>query len=555
MSKEQGSESAVSRSQFLKEEEMAKEKEAPKKVTRREFVKGAAVGGAGVAAAGVLASCAPAAPTTGPEAAPTCAPAATPWIPEKWDEEADVVVIGTGCAGMAASIEAVDNGAKVITLEKMSVTGGTTAMAGGSSAIPVKGKESDAIEYYMACGDGKVSREMVEAFVEETATLGDWFQSVGGFVLGDPRAGYHLMFPGADGSLQSWGAPPEGNGGEWVMETEVNAALARGVNIMMETTAVELIATPEKEVLGVKAESNGTVINIKAGKGVVLACGGIGFNEELKLQWGRSWPKYHTGSPGNTGDGILMGMKLGAAVWKTPEGIGRPCIKIPEYQIAYGFGYANQPCVIVNRYGKRFVAENISYDSFHMACDSYDATKREFTNIPWYAIFDEEVRLIARVGSPPRVLHDLPDWSADNSDEITKGWIIRADTIEELAGKIGIDPVALGEAVDTYNTNAEVGVDPEFGRTGAGLAPVRTPPFYAVEGYAGYYGTFGSLQINTKAQVIDVSGAVIPRLYAAGENAIGHLGYHYPSGGNGIADGHAFGRIAGRLAAASTPWA
>lgn len=507
------------------------------KITRRDFVKGAAVGAAAIAGASLLSS---------------CKVEVKPWLPDKWDYEADVVVVGSGCAGMAAAIEAHDAGAKVIVLEKLNVTGGTSDMSGGISAVPMKGRESDAIEYYTACGRGKVSQEMVRAFVEEAATLGDWLQGLGGFEV-KPRMGYHDMFPGYD-SLESWGAP-DGRGGLFLMETMVDAAIARGVNILLETKAVELISTPEKEVLGVKAESNGTVMNVKAMKGVVLAAGGISYNEELKLQWGRSWPKYGTGSPGCTGDGILIGMAVGAAVWKTAEGCGRPCIKIPEYKIAYGFGYQGRPCVIVNRYGKRFVAENLSYDAFHMACDRFDAMKREFPNIPWYAIFDEEVRLIDRAGRPPRVLYDLPDWSDDNSAEIAKGWIIKADTIEELADKIGIDPVALRETVDTYNMNAEVGVDPEFGRTGAGLAPIRTPPFYAVKGYPGYYGTFGSLKIDTNAKVIDVSGKVISRLYAAGENAVGSLGYHYPSGGNCIADGQVFGRIAGRNAAAESPWA
>ena len=104
------------------------------------------------------------------------------------------------------------------------------------------------------------------------------------------------------------------------------------------------------------------------------------------------------------------------------------------------------------------------------------------------------------------------------------------------------------ETINTYNVNAEKGTDPEFGKT-RDLEPINTPPFYAFERIVGMHSTMGGLKINTRAQVIDVSGSVISKLYAAGETTGGTIGLNYPTAGTAIQNAICFGRIAGKNAA------
>jgi len=166
-------------------------------------------------------------------------------------------------------------------------------------------------------------------------------------------------------------------------------------------------------------------------------------------------------------------------------------------------------------------------------------------NLPNYLIFDEKVRTAGQTTWPP--------WSGNKDKDIEDGTTKKAETVRELAIKIGVAPYALEETINNYNVNAEKGVDPEFGRTLA-LAPLKTPPFYAFERIVGMHSTMGGLKINTAAQVIDVNGAIIRRLYAAGETTGGTIGFNYPASGTAIQNAICFGRIAGKNAAAETTW-
>ena len=542
----------------MSEKKAAEEK---KVVSRRQFVAGT-VGGLVVGAAAGAAAGALGFPSAVTETVTTTATVqAKPWLPEKWDYEYDVVVAGAGGAGLSAAIEASDKGAKVVVLEGMPKAGGSTGLSGGMAAAPKKDRVGDAIKYWMACGKGLVDLDMVTAWAQEAVNIHDWLGSFGKITI-STRPGYHTLYGGdyvygAD-SLDS--ATPEGGAGPEMIDMLVKAAVGKGVEFLYETKAKELVRDPKtNEILGVKADSKGKEVYVKAGRGVVLACGGFGYNERMKLDHLRAWPKYDVGNPGRTGDGILMGLAVGASEWKMPELCGNLGYKFPEYDRAYPsmFQLLASPGVIVNRYGKRFAREDLSYDAFHQALDKYDSTKDEFTNIPCYCIFDEDVRAAGPIAyaPSPRAISAAgePLWSADNSAEIARGWITKADTIKELATKIGIDPAALDDTVTKFNAYSSKGADAEFGRE-LGLKPIQKPSFYAVKAYPCFWDTFGSLKIDTRSRVIATDGGNIPRLYAAGANAIGALGFHYPSGGNAICDGLVFGRIAGRNAAAEKSW-
>ena len=556
MSEAKRTDNQVLQNKLLKESEMAEEKETPKKLSRREFVKGAAVGAAGATAAGVLASCAPAAtPAPGQTAAPAatcppaaeCAPCVDPRMPETWDEEADVVVVGCGGAGAAAAITANDAGAKVLVLEKMPVGGGTTALSGGNFSAPKAPLNLDrVVGYLVACGKGLVDEEMATAWAQEAINVPDWAKALGGDVVESPGPGYHPQYEGAE-EIVSW-APAQATGAE-MYKILSDAMNTRGIEVMLETPATELVATSEGEVVGVVSESNGTKLYVKAKRAVILTCGGFDWNDWMKQQYLRVHPVYSMASPGNTGDAIAMAGKLGAKLWKISELAGFVAHKFAGDERTWlsmlQFVIGNFGAIIVSKYGKRFTDETLSYDAYHKALDYFDPATDDYPNVPCYCMFDEAARLAIPMGYGP-------GWSADNLEEIEKGWIVKADTIKELGSKIGIDPETLDSTVSQYNQYCTAGQDPDFGRKA--LKAFGAPPYYAIEGYPGTTSTWGGPKINTKAQVEDTYEQVIPRLYTAGVASCGVQGFYYPGNGSNLGDCFAFGCIAGWNAAAEEPW-
>ena len=134
-------------------------------------------------------------------------------------------------------------------------------------------------------------------------------------------------------------------------------------------------------------------------------------------------------------------------------------------------------------------------------------------------------------------------------------WVVKADTIAELAERIGIDPAALDATVERFNENAADRSDPDFGRTEHGLMspgavrPLTKPPFYAVEIHPGMLGTNGGPRLDRNGQVLRFGGGVVGGLYAAGNTAANVFGVAYPSGGGTLGNGLVFGFLAGRHAA------
>jgi predicted oxidoreductase len=152
------------------------------------------------------------------------------------------------------------------------------------------------------------------------------------------------------------------------------------------------------------------------------------------------------------------------------------------------------------------------------------------------------------VGYP--IVHKIYEWSGDNRAEIDKGWIFQAETIADLAGKIGADAAALETTIRDYNRACADSHDPQFGRTEASLAPLDTPPYYAIELALTLVNTQGGPKHNIDCQVLDYNDKPIPRLYAAGELG-SFFGFLY-QGGSNYPEAWAFGQIAGKRAAAET---
>ena len=143
-------------------------------------------------------------------------------------------------------------------------------------------------------------------------------------------------------------------------------------------------------------------------------------------------------------------------------------------------------------------------------------------------------------------------WSADSSVELEKGWILKGDTIRELAAKMGKDPDTLEKTVAKWNQSCAAGKDSEFGRPADRMAAIQNPPYYAVELVPTFFNTQGGPRRNKNGQVLDTNRKPIPRLYSAGE--LGSIfSYHYQGSGN-VGECIVFGRISGEHAVAERPW-
>ena len=573
MSKEQGSESAESRSQFIKEEKVAEEKEAPKKVSRREFVKGAAA----VAGAGALASCAPAAtPAPGETAAPAptcppaaeCAPCPVAGVPETWDEEADVVVVGMGLGALCAAIEAHDAGAKVVILEKAPEGrhGGTSRVCGQLLVMPPPEMEEATFLYHKNSDYADlVDEDVHRAFAAELVKVEPWILSLGGEV-DDYQFSAIFDVPGNESFVVKKIAPSAEPSSGWMFfEKQVND---RGIEIMFETPARSLVASPEREVMGVKAESQGSDMYIKAKRGVVLGTGGFEANQTMLKNYAMGYPAFYDGTPYNTGDGIRMAEALGADLvamnnMALPRRGG--CIRASGFDAPFrtnlqggGNGF-----IYVNKFGERFInefkTEVYSYDWRHIIL--FEKERMTFPQIPWYGIFDQ-TRLDARplfTGSGWNGLVEGYEWSPDNQAELAKGWILEADSLETVASKIAelpgnegkMDSSTLTATMDAYDQACSDQLDPVFNRPAENLVPISGPPYYIVELWPLIHFTGGGPKRDAQARIVNVEGEPIPRLYSVGE-----MGAWWGSGYNGgFIEGPPSGRIAGKNAAAEEPWA
>jgi succinate dehydrogenase/fumarate reductase flavoprotein subunit len=279
------------------------------------------------------------------------------------------------------------------------------------------------------------------------------------------------------------------------------------------------------------------------------------------------WAFY--GTTENTGDGIEMALKVGAALTKVGKIAGRVICAIPERRHGLkiglntsGVGKPNE--IVVDNYGKRYASERrITKDPsryiFYKEALLFDTVDLVYPRIPSWMVFDEKMRSSGPVVRVASATYNSVDWGDDNIKAIEKGWVIKADTVEELGEKIRnhpenrglMAPDALAETVKQFNGYCKDGKDPDFDREPSSLGPVEKGPFYAIPLYPGGPNTKGGLRSNARREVLDWEDQPIPRLFTAGEISSAFQ-FVYQGGGN-LAECITFGRIAGRNAAAQTP--
>ena len=523
----------------------------------------------------------------------------------RWTEEADVVIVGYGGAGAITAINAHDAGARVLIIEKQPSDTPTqtrhtpnTRMSGGAWFSPT---DLEKAMLYLE-GMAKIANETLDAerkeiistFAQYLVDNPQWLRSIGI----DPGP-LREMTPTLREEINTGRRPPiDGEGisgitladfrelagadctsiyiakssagyrnGAALFKAFTDAVATRGIEMMWETSAEHLV-TEDGEVRGIIARRQGKTLAIKARQAVVLTCGGFEFNQWMKENYLRVNPVHFYGNPGNTGDGINMTIEIGAALWHMNNASWRVTMKFPDFPIAFATQRHETASIFVDKRGRRFTNERFKVHAFGYELTNYDGYALCYPRVPCYWIFDEKRRALAPLASyhgacnpPGGIIGDIHYiWSEDNQKEIDRGWIIKANTIEELASKILADPdnnglmspSVLRETVKQYNEYCHKGEDLDFHKAEHWLQPLEDPPYYAAKLWPGGPNTQGGPKRNTRAQILRTDNTPIPRLYSAGE--LGSVwGMIYQGGGN-IAECIAFGRIAGANAAAEKPW-
>ncbi|MCH7954049.1 MAG: FAD-dependent oxidoreductase, partial [Chloroflexi bacterium] len=527
-----------------------------------------------------------------------------------------VVVAGSGGAGLTATILAHDQGAKVVVLERSDKVGGTTAVSGGGVWIPMNhhmgeidanDSREEALAYCKRLTAGRAPDELVETFVDtgrvavryleehtpveyKATAMPDYRSEEDGAKMGgrtlecqmlakselgeweDKLRPSPLMFVPLtiDEALSGLAKPKDlpvktiiermkagmVASGNALVGRLLKGCLERDITILLETRARELVRR-DGAIVGLRAERDGGGFAVAAKGGVVLACGGFEWNDDLRAAFLAGPLTHHCSPPYNEGDALTMAAEVGAELanmseaWVYPgamvpgeEHEGRPVSRwvIAERTLPHS--------ILVNRYGERFVNEGINYNDISKAFYHFDPNAYEYRNLPCWAIMDGQYRdnypvLTVMPGDPD------PDW------------LLREDTLDGLAEKVGIDGQGLQATVERWNAFVRDGKDGDFGRGESAyehwlgdpdaphpnLGAIEKPPFYALPIGAHSAGTKGGPRTNAKGEVLSVRGEVIPGLYAAGNAMAGISGPGYYGGGGTIGLAITWGYLCGINAA------
>ena len=539
--------------------------------------------------------------------------------------EFDVVVAGSGAAGMTAALTAASRGLSVVVIEKTDYFGGSTARSGGGVWVPgnevlnragvrdtpeqasaylaavagdcVPAQRQRALlehgpamlalvrasspvdfawvpnyaDYYPGATGGLASGRSIEPVLFDGRLLGDELARLNPPYLPAPdgvsitQADYRWLSLGTRHPRAIWTTAKVA--GRTVRTKllrqrtlSLGQALAAGLRAGLTASDVGVwLGTPltgllieAGRVTGVQVTRAGEPVTIRARRGVLLATGGFERNADMRRQYQREpiGVDWTTGSIGNTGDGILAGQAAGAALDLMDDAWWGPSIPLtggPYFCLAER---SLPGCIMVNAAGQRFVNEAAPYvDAVHAM---YDLHTQDKPHIPAWLITDQRYRnSYVFAGLPPR--KPLPRrWYA-------AGTVYRADALADLAAQIGMPADGLTQTVRRFNTFALAGKDEDFARGDSAydryygdprcrpnpnLAPLATPPFYAIKVVPGDLGTKGGLRTDERARVLREDGTPIAGLYAAGNSSAAVMGHSYAGAGATIGPAMTFGYIA-----------
>jgi fumarate reductase flavoprotein subunit len=470
--------------------------------------------------------------------------------------QADIVVIGGGGAGLTAAVVAAKRGAKVILLEKRRKLGGTSAMAQGlfgaesiaQKRLKIDAQRDELFRMAMKFARWSINPRIVRAFIDKSGDTIRWLEEKG--LTFDVQPYYPNQAP------MTWHRIKEKGAGAKLIELLAKESKELGVRWLCETAAKELITNEAGNVVGVLATRKGEKISITASS-AIIATGGYGGNKRLLRKY---CPYYHEnidliGIP-NTGDGLLMALKVGAAT----EGLGIIQAEA-AFHVSGGprelMACSMEPDAIwVNRRGERYMDESVTthFDVF----ESAQAVIRQPDSIS-YTILDE--RMIQRViESGPNKVYGPESWGPGVPQPdlpkalqlgVERGGVKISSSWDGIAVWMGASPAILKATLDEYNSFCDNGYDAVFAKERRYLMALRTPPYYALKCHPVFIGTIGGIKINHHMEVLDHGDNPIPGLYAVGVDAGGWEPDTYNAALSGSTFGFAInsGRIAGENAA------
>ena len=473
--------------------------------------------------------------------------------------EAQICVIAAGPSGLAAAVQAAEDGASVVVLEKSSVVGGAANMGMGPLGIGTKYQKAQMIDItvekafnmFMEYTHYQVDARLVKRYFEQSSETIEWLEDMGVEFEGafpyfpKSEATWHIVKTGSSIGPRAAG---------FMNRALYNKALELGVTILLETPANKILKDENGAVCGVLAkDKNGEEVKVDC-KAAIICTGGAGCNPEMiKEEIGFTYGKdmFNFAIPGIVGDGLKMAWEAGAD--HIPVRI--------EMAASAGGGEEmpstvtnvfNQPNLLVNKFGKRIMNEDHMQNSTYLSNVAANQKDKVCFSVIDTTIAKYYMRNGLDVVNLVRTNTQADDLMEGIEEVLERGSnaLFAADTIEELAEKAGIDPEALEETVDEYNDFCD-STDEEFFKDKRYMKPLRKAPYYACKVVPGGYGTVGGIRINDNCQVCDKEFMPIPGLYAAGADAcnIYNDSYMFLLPGNSMGFAVNTGRIAGMSAA------
>ena len=467
--------------------------------------------------------------------------------------ECDVLVIGGGVSGLMAAAKAATDGAQVVCVEKMDSGRNQWESVGGYNSFSQKeqGIEVNPAEYVNAivtAGDYRVRQENVWSFINNSGAAIDFMQEV----LDRSTSGIKIRATNEEGDAVKGEHTFDNTGatswllGPFVMDA-LNEAIATYDNIDMrfKTAGVQLLQDGDGRVTGaiVKNMDDGTYTQVNASKGVVLSCGGYEMNPKMVEAWCRpedfSTTSMSSTGTGSTGDGHMMGLSAGAGM-----------DPLPHCTMSFGGGYpengqffhAFRNGIYVNARGERFVNEGLMFNFTASAINT-----NAYHGGVWTIIDQSFIDAMAEKTGTDVMGTTVKDYTE-------AGWMVSADTVEELADKIGVDAKRLAATVEKWNGYFDEAEpqDAEYLRDLSSCQRFDTAPYYAVMTNSSFLVTVSGLTIDPDSRVLDKNEQPIAGLFATGNTSGGMFADQYPRNLPSTSVGRAVttGFVAGRTAAA-----